>query len=128
MHQQLSIIGNVGRDPELRYTQQGVAVTSINVAVNKKWKNDAGEQQEQTTWFRVSCWRRTAEVVAEYVKRGSLVHIIADDVKANVYTDREGNARASLDCTAQTVTFLNTPRSGGNGDNTTPTEHEDIPF
>lgn len=111
MHAQLTIIGNVGRTPELRYTNDGIAVTSINVAVNKKWTNADNEKQEKTTWYRVSCWRRTAEVVAQYVKKGNLVHVIADDLKATAYTDDAGNVRASLDCTAQTVTFLSSPRT-----------------
>lgn len=112
MHQQLSIIGYVGRKPELRYTQAGVAVTSINIAVNKKWTAEDGTKSERTTWFRVSCWRRTAEVVAQYVDKGSLVHVLADDVKASTWTGDDGEVHATIEANAQSVNFLSTSRTG----------------
>lgn len=112
MHQQLSITGYVGRKPELKYTQAGVAVTNINVAVNKKWSDEAGVKHEKTTWFRVSCWRRTAEVVAQYIDKGSLVQVLGDDVQASTWEDDQGNIHATIEVTAKNVIFLSTNRTG----------------
>ena len=70
-YQQLIIVGNVGRDPELRYVGSGVAVTDISVAVMKKWTDAQGNKQETTTWYKVVCWRKTAEIVAQYVRKGN---------------------------------------------------------
>ena len=61
MYQQITLIGNLGRDPEMRYTPSGVAVTSFSVAVNRSWTGQDGQRQDKTTWFRVSAWRRQAE-------------------------------------------------------------------
>ncbi len=103
--QKTIIVGNVGRDPEMRYTPSGVPVTSFSVAVNRTWKNQNGEQQEKTTWFRVTCWRKLAETAAQYLQKGKLV-LIEGDVEAQAYTDREGNARATLELTATNMQFL----------------------
>jgi single-strand DNA-binding protein len=103
--QKTIIVGNVGRDPEMRYTPSGVPVTSFSVAVSRKWKNQSGEQQEKTTWFRVTCWRKTAELAAQYLQKGKLV-LIEGDIDASAYTDREGTARASLELTATNLQFL----------------------
>ncbi len=110
--QKTIIVGNVGRDPEMRYTPSGVPVTSFSVAVNRTWKNQNGEQQEKTTWFRVTCWRKLAETAAQYLQKGKLV-LIEGDVEAQAYTDREGNARATLELTATNMQFL-----GARGDTT----------
>lgn len=107
MHQKLAIIGYVGRKPELQYTQAGVAVTSINVAVNKSWVDEDGVKQERTTWFRVSAWRRLAEVVAQYVDKGSLVHVVADDIQTSLWKGDDGEMHATLECTAKEINFLN---------------------
>lgn len=112
MHQQLNLTGYVGRKPELKYTQTGVAVCNINVAVNKKWTDETGVKHEKTTWFRVACWRRQAEVVAQYVNKGDLVQVLGDDVKASTWEDNQGNVQATIECTAQSVIFLSTNRTG----------------
>jgi len=110
MYQKTVVVGHLGRDPEMRYTPSGVPVTSFSVATTRKWTNANGEQQEKTTWFRVTCWRKLAELTAQYLQKGRLV-LVEGDVEASAWTDREGAARASLELTATTVKFL-----GGRGE------------
>jgi single-strand DNA-binding protein len=110
MYQKTIVVGHLGRDPEMRYTPQGVAVTSFSVATTRRWTNAGGEQQEKTTWFNVTCWRKLAELAQQYLQKGRLV-LVEGDVEARAYTDRDGNARASLDLTATNVRFL-----GGRGE------------
>lgn len=132
MYQKTVVIGHLGRDPEMRYTPSGVPVTSFSVATTRKWTNANGELQEKTTWFRVTCWRKLAELTAQYLKKGRLV-LVEGDVDAAAFTDREGNPRATLELTAVNVRFL-----GGRGEGEGPggpvggeelAAHEDeIPF
>ncbi len=75
MYHQLIIVGNVGRDPEMRYTPSGQAVTSFSVAANKQYTNAQGETVKETIWFRVSAWGNLAEVCNQYVKKGMKVLI-----------------------------------------------------
>ena len=105
MYQKTVVIGHLGRDPEMRYTPSGVPVTSFSVATTRKWTNQNGESQEKTTWFRVTCWRKTAELAAQYLKKGRLV-LVEGDIDASAYTDREGSPRASLELTATNLKFL----------------------
>ena len=69
------LVGNVGRDPELKYTPSGTAVVSFSIATNERFKDKAGEWQDRTEWHNVKAWQRTAEIVAEYVKKGSKVYV-----------------------------------------------------
>lgn len=117
MYQQTTIIGNVGKDPELRFTPQGVAVCDFTVAVNKKYTTQGGEPREETTWFRVTCWRQLAETVAKYVRKGRQIFVVGE-VAASAYADKSGQPAATLEITAQTVKFLgqrDESEGGGNG-------------
>lgn len=112
MYQKTLVIGHLGRDPEMRYTPSGVPVTSFTVATTRKWTNQNGEQQEKTTWFRVTCWRKLAELAAQYLQKGRLV-LVEGDIEAQAYTDREGSPRATLELTATTLKFLGGRGEGG---------------
>lgn len=132
MFQQCIIVGNLGRDPEMRYMGDGTPVTSFTVAVNRRWTSADGSQGEKTWWFRVSCWRRLAETTNQYLRKGSPVMVIGE-VDASAYIPREGGEpRATLELTAREVKFL--PRGGtGTGEETGAgmdyaTDEEDIPF
>jgi single-strand DNA-binding protein len=116
-YQQITIVGNVGRDPELKYTQTGTAVTDFSLAVNSSYKTAAGEQVDRTTWYRITCWGKVAEIVSRYVKKGKQVLVIGDRIEANAYTGKDGEARASLDVTANTVRFLGNKNDNGASDN-----------
>lgn len=115
MYQQITIIGNVGRDPEMRYTQGGVAVCDFSVAVNKRYTTAGGEQRDETTWFRVTCWRQLAETMGKYLTKGKQVMVVGE-VTASAYTDKAGQPAATLEITANTVKFLGQRQEGGEND------------
>ena len=105
-YQYTIIIGNVGRDPEMRYTQSGVAVCDFSVAVSRKWTDkNTNEAREKTTWFRVSAWRGLAETCNTYVRKGMQV-MVTGEIEASAFVGDDGEARASLDLTAREVQFL----------------------
>lgn len=112
MYQKLIIVGNLGRDPEMRYTQDGTPVTSFSVATNRRWTNQDGSPGEETIWFRVSAWRRLAETCNEYLAKGRQVLVegrLTPDPETGgprIWTDRDGNPRASFEMTALNVQFL----------------------
>ena len=103
---QTIIIGNLGRDPELRYLQSGTAVCNLNVAVSESWNDrQSGERREKTTWYRVSVWGAQAETCNQYLSRGRQV-LVVGTVSARGYTNNAGEAAASLDMRAQNVRFI----------------------
>ena len=107
-YQYTIIIGNVGRDPEMRYTQSGVAVCDFSVAVSRNWTDrNSNEPREKTIWFRVTAWRALAETCNEFVRKGMQV-MVTGEVDVSAYVGQDGEARASLDLTAQNVQFLGT--------------------
>ena len=111
MYQQLTIIGRLGADPELRYTPAGVPVCSFNVATDRTWNNDQGQKQTETTWHRVTVWRKQAETCAQYLSKGKMV-LVTGSVKASGFTNRDGQISASLEVTADQVKFLSRSGSG----------------
>jgi len=101
----ITIVGYLGRDPELRYTPQGTAVCNLSVATTERRKNVAGEYEDHTTWFRVTLWNRQAELANEYLAKGRQVYL-EGRLRQVEYTDREGNRRVSLEVTATEMQFL----------------------
>ena len=106
MYQQITLIGNLGNDPEMRYTPSGVPVASFNLAVNRSWTGQDGQKQDKTTWFRISVWQKQAEIVSQYLSKGRQVLVIGEMEDARAYTDKDGNLRASLEVRASQVRFL----------------------
>ena len=115
MYQQITLVGNLGNDPEMRYTPSGVPVTSFNLAVNKSWVSADGQRQDKTLWFRVTAWRKLAETTSQYLTKGRQIMVVGEIEEARPWTDRDGNQRASLEVTAQTIRFLGTRAEGGGG-------------
>jgi len=117
MYHKVILVGNLGRDPEMRYTPSGTVVTSFSVATSDKWTGQDGTLQERTIWWRVSVFGKTAEVCNEYLKKGRQVlvegRITADPKTGNprIWTGQDGQPRASYEVTALTVKFLG-PRVG----------------
>ena len=99
------LIGNLGRDPELRYTPQGVAVCSFSMATNEKRRDKSGELQDLTTWFKVTLWRNQAENAAKYLTKGSPVYI-EGRLRIEEWTDRDNNNRYTLDVQATDMQFI----------------------
>lgn len=115
MYQQLTLVGNLGGDPEMRYTPSGVPVATFSLAVSRSWVSAEGQKQEKTIWFRVTCWRKLAETVSQYLTKGKQVLVVGEIEEARAFTDRDGNNRASLEVTAQTVRFIG--QRGDSGSN-----------
>ncbi len=106
------IIGNLGRDPELRYTPQGSAVCSFSLATNEKRRDKSGEMQDVTTWFKITTWSKQAEIASKYLTKGKPVYI-EGRLRVEEYTDRDGKSRFSLEVNATDMQFL----SGGDMSN-----------
>src|SRR5574341_2176592 len=104
-HQTIAI-GNLGKDPELRYTQSGQAVCGFSLAVTERWTDrSTQERKEKTTGYNVSVWGAQAETCNTYLKKGQMAMVIGT-VEARAYTDKSGQAAASLDLRARDVRFL----------------------
>ncbi|MCO6509233.1 MAG: single-stranded DNA-binding protein [Aridibacter famidurans] len=114
------IVGNLGRDPELRYTPQGTAVCNFSMATNEKRRDKSGELQDITTWFRVTLWGRQAENASKYLQKGSQVYI-EGRLRIDEWTDRDGNTRQTLDVNASDMQFL----GGGRQDDYSSGENEE---
>ncbi len=141
MYHKVIIVGNLGRDPEMRYTPRGTPVTNFSVATNRRWTNEDGSTGEETTWFRISAWGKLGEVCNQYLSKGRQVFVegrMYPDPQTGgprVWTGNDGQARASFEVTAETVKFLGgRPEQAGYGppsDLEEPPgmiEAEDIPF
>ncbi|MGI8639541.1 MAG: single-stranded DNA-binding protein [Pyrinomonadaceae bacterium] len=101
----ITIIGNLGRDPELRYTPQGDAVCDFSVAVNDRKRDKAGEWQDNTTWFKVTFWRKQAENASKYLTKGRQVYV-EGRLQVEEWTDRDSNNRYSLVIQGSELQFL----------------------
>lgn len=99
------IIGNLGRDPEMRYTPSGQPVTQFTVAVNRNYKNQAGEWQEETEWFRIVAWGPLAERTAEYLRKGRKVYV-EGRLQTRQWEGQDGQKRYTTELVANTVTPL----------------------
>ncbi len=112
MYQKIVIVGNLGRDPEMRYTPSGQAVTNFSVATNRQYTGSDGQRVKETTWFRISAWGRQAETCNQYLRRGSKVlvegRMTAEAATGGprIWTAQDGSPRASFEITAQSVQFL----------------------
>jgi len=141
MYHTIIIVGNLGKDPEMRYTPSGQAVTSFSVATNRKYTSSNGEQVNETIWFRVSAWGKTAEICNQYLKKGSKVLVegrLTPDKNTGgprIWQKQDGTSGASFEVTAGTVRFLTSRGEGDSGggmpadagDFSAPAE-DDIPF
>ena len=107
------LIGNLGADPETRYTASGSAITSVSLATSENWKDkQTGEAQERTEWHRVKFFGRLAEIAGEYLKKGRQVYI-EGSIRSSKYTDKEGVERWSTDIIANEMQMLGGSGEGG---------------
>lgn len=141
----ITVVGNLGRDPELRYTPQGNAVCNFSVATNEKRRDKSGDLQDITTWFRITLWGKQAENASKYLTKGSPIYI-EGRLKVDEWADRDGKTRFTLDVQATDMQFLGSNRgddfsgggageysgeSGGSapaGGDFSPAGDDDIPF
>ena len=137
---EIILVGNVGRDPELRYTPGGRAVCNFSLATNRVWTDrETNERREETTWFKITVWGQQAETVNQYVQKGKQVMVIGNRIEAQAYLSQKTNEpMASLDVTAQRVVFLTNRGADSEGgrpsndrdfyDDEGPANVDDIPF
>src|SRR5215204_2203987 len=116
----ITLIGNLGRDPELRYTPQGTAVCDFSVAVNDRKRDKAGEWQDVTTWFKITFWGKQAENASKYLTKGRQAYI-EGRLQVEEWTDRDGNNRYTLAVQGSDIQFLGEGR-GETGENQPGTE------
>lgn len=138
MYHTIILVGNLGRDPEMRYTPSGQAVTNLNVASNRQYTTSDGNPVKETIWFRVSTWGKTAENCNQYLKKGSKVLIEGrlnpdpDTGNPKVFTRQDGSSGATYEVTAQTVKFLSSRAEDESGytagESQAISEPDDIPF
>jgi single-strand DNA-binding protein len=142
MFHTIIIVGNLGKDPEMRYTPSGQAVTSFSVATSRKYTSSNGEQVNETIWFRVSAWGKQAEVCNQYLKKGSKVLVegrLTPDKNTGgprIWQKQDGTSGSSFEVTAGTVRFLSSrgeSDSGASsvtdaGDMAVAPAEDDIPF
>ncbi|HEX4854867.1 single-stranded DNA-binding protein [Arenimonas sp.] len=108
------LVGNLGNDPEVRYSQSGSAITTISVATTESWKDKNGEQQERTEWHRVKAFGRLAEIMGEYLKKGRQVYI-EGSLRTEKYTDKNGVEKYATDIIADEMQMLGGMGEGGGG-------------
>ena len=108
------LLGNLGRDPETRYTTGGDAVTNLNIATSEQWKDKSGEKQERTEWHRVVLFGRQAEIAGEYLKKGRSVYI-EGRLQTRKYTDKDGVEKYSTEIVADRMQLLGSREGGGAG-------------
>ncbi len=133
------LIGNLGRDPEVRYTQNGTAVANFTLATNEVWNDKSGERQERTEWHRIVVWGKQAEIAREHLSKGKQVYI-EGSIQTRQWDDREGNKRTTTEIKAQRVMMMGRAEAGENrmnaaappadatGDEAGPPPDDDIPF
>jgi len=115
------IMGNLGRDPELRYTPAGQAVTNFSLATNEVWTDGAGQRQERTLWWRISIFGKQAEICNEYLQKGRLVFVegrLSADPETGgprLWNGQDGTVRASFEVTAFIVRFIGGQGHAGGG-------------
>ncbi len=99
------LVGRLGADPEMRYTQSNTAVTTMNIATNETYTDSSGERREKTEWHRVVAWSRLAEICQQYLRKGSLVYV-EGPIQTREWEDRDGNKRYTTEVKALTMQIL----------------------
>ena len=108
------IVGNLGADPEIRYTQSGSQVATFNGATTERWRDQSGTMQESTEWHRIVAWQRLAEICGEYLHKGSRVYI-EGRIQTRKWQDQSGNDRYTTEIVAREMKMLDRRESGSGG-------------
>ncbi len=109
------LIGNLGADPEVRYTQSGTQVTTFNIATTERWKGQDGQMQESTEWHRIVTWARLAEICGEYLNKGSKVYI-EGKIQTRKWQDQNGIEKYTTEINAREMKMLSPKGGSGGGD------------
>ena len=121
----ITIVGNLGKDPELRYTPQGDAVCNISVATSEKKRDKTGDLQDITTWFRITLWRKQAENAAKYLTKGSPVYI-EGRLRVEEWADKDGKNRYTLEVQATDMQFISAGNRSNNEEYSGGGHHQDF--
>ncbi|MFQ5602756.1 MAG: single-stranded DNA-binding protein [bacterium] len=135
------LVGNLGQDPELKYTPSGAAVTNFSIATNEVWKDNDGNKQERTEWHRVVLWRRLAEIAGEYLKKGSKIYV-EGRLQTRSWEDKDGVKRYTTEVLVDNMTMLDSKGDTGRSEAAPPpnvmdaeppaesasAEEDDLPF
>jgi single-strand DNA-binding protein len=128
------IIGHLGRDPEMRYTPSGRAVTNFSVATGRNWTSADGQRRSETEWFNVIAWGPLAEICNQYLKKGQQVYV-EGRLQTRKWEDQEGNKRSATEVVAREMVMLNDRKEKAEGESSTEneesfpiTDEEDYPF
>jgi single-strand DNA-binding protein len=113
------LVGNLGRDPELRYTQNGQAVVNFTLATSENWTDKSGEKVERTEWHRIVVWGKLGELCAQYLAKGRTAYV-EGRIQTREWEDKDGNKRHTTEINAQTVTFLGGPKGDGGSSGSPP--------
>lgn len=108
------LMGNLTRDPELRYTPNNTAVANLGLAINRRWRDQQGQQQEETTFVDCEAWGRTAETLNQYLKKGRPVYL-EGRLRLDQWQDKDGNNRSKLKVVVDTFQFIDSRQGGGSG-------------
>jgi single-strand DNA-binding protein len=120
------LIGNLGADPELRYTGNNQAVTELRIATSRRWRDRDGNNQEDTQWHRVVVWGRQAEQCKEYLSKGRQVYV-EGRLQTRQWEDRDGNKRYTTEVVAQAIQFLGGRGGGGSNFDAPPPDDRHAP-
>lgn len=123
---EVNLIGRVGGDPEVKYTQSGKPVANFSVATDESWKDSNGEKHEQTEWHRIVVWQKLAEIAGEYVHKGDLIYLKGRLVTRK-WTDQNGGERQSTEIVTREIIFLQSKNGAGNAGNTGGTRDQGPP-
>ena len=119
------LVGNLGSDPQVRYTPGGQAVANFNIATSERFNNKAGEKEERTEWHRIVAWGKLAEICQQYLKKGKQVYI-EGRLQTRQWEDQQGQKRQTTEIVAQTMQMLgrvgDTPGGGGGGGDFVPSQ------
>ena len=129
------LIGNLGKDPEVRYLENGVAVANFSLATTESYKNKEGEKVSQTEWHNIVLWRGLAEIAEKFLKKGSAVYI-EGKIRSRKWEDKEGNTRYTTEILGDNITMLGKKEDNTTQSTVTPTKEEilqeekgdDLPF
>jgi single-strand DNA-binding protein len=115
------LVGNLGSDPQIRYTPQGTAVANFNIATTERFTNKNGEREARTEWHRIVAWGRLAEICSEYLKKGKQIYV-EGRIQTRQWDDKDGNKRTSTEIVANNMVMLG--RAGDVGDVAPPQEFQ----
>ncbi len=121
----VTIIGNVGSDPEMKYTASGQAVANFSVATNEKWTGKDGEKHERTEWHRIVAWGRLAEICGQYLSKGKPVYV-EGSIRTRSWEDKEGNTKYTTEINARDLQLLGSPQESQGGGQS-PVQEKDSP-